>query len=185
MRARDDTTFEEVNKRLRYDSLLGKLIWRDCQTMQAKWNARWANKPAGRVVSSGLRQYVVVTMNKKNYRAHRLIWLLLHGEFPVNDIDHVDGNGLNNLAENLRDVPREANIKNSALHSNNTSGCNGVFWNTARNRWQCRLKVQGKQIHGGFFCTKEEAIAKVAAMHVELGFHKNHGKSREEREATY
>lgn len=53
---------------------------------------------------------------------------------------------------------------------NSTSGVTGVLWNTKRQRWQSMVKVDGKQIHLGFFVQKDDAIAARQAANVKYGF---------------
>jgi len=48
----------------------------------------------------------------KKMAAHRLAWLYVYGNFPINEIDHIDRNGLNNSISNLRDVTRVENCAN-------------------------------------------------------------------------
>lgn len=72
--------------------------------------------------------YYVVRAKKKLMLAHRVVWELNSGE-PVPegmDIDHIDGNGLNNVIENLRVVPRAINLRNQGKSIRNTSGFTGV-----------------------------------------------------------
>lgn len=58
---------------------------------------------------------------------HRIIWQLVHGAVPDDFvIDHIDGNPLNNLIENLRLVSAEINSRNKKINSRNSTGVTGV-----------------------------------------------------------
>lgn len=74
----------------------------------------WANG-AGR----GTRYRVCrVSIAKKpvRLRQHRVIWCMEHGSWPKGDIDHLDGNGLNNRLENMRLVTRQENLQGLRNH---------------------------------------------------------------------
>lgn len=96
--------------------------------------------------------------NKKNFIAyvHRIIWVWMTGQQPDN-IDHIDGNGLNNKWSNLRSVPHKVNCKNQKIHTTNTSGISGV---TKRDngKWRARIMVDGNMIDLGTFAEKESAV---------------------------
>ena len=64
---------------------------------------------------------------KKRRYTHRVVWEIFNGEIPENmEIDHIDGNPLNNRIDNLRLVSRIVNARNSKMNSRNTSGIAGV-----------------------------------------------------------
>lgn len=65
---------------------------------------------------------------RKSYLCHRLVWILHHGEIPEGmEIDHLDGNSLNNRVENLRCVEGFINKRNRSFSQLNTSGATGVI----------------------------------------------------------
>jgi hypothetical protein len=112
---------------------------------------------AGCIDSEG---YKVLTLSKKTYKAHRIIFLYHHGYLPK-EIDHIDNNKSNNLINNLRAATRSNNAKNVKLRKNNTSGVKNVRWNKDRNKWEVKLLVNGKRTYFGWFDNLIEA-AKVA-----------------------
>lgn len=73
-------------------------------------------------------------------------------------IDHINHNRLDNRKSNLRVCTQHQNNINKSFMSNNTSGVIGVHWNKSNNKWRSRIKYNGRQIHLGYFNTKEEAI---------------------------
>lgn len=77
------------------------------------------------------------------------------------EIDHIDGNKLNNQKTNLRIVSKSENQLNRVhLNKNNSSGIRGVSfnkWGKKNKRWMARFK----QIYLGSFLTKEEAEREV------------------------
>lgn len=104
------------------------------------------------------RNTVVIFVDGKLYLAHRLAWLYVHGEWPRQQIDHIDGDPRNNRIENLRDVSASVNQQNrkrAARHS--SSGVMGV---RARNgRWVAEIRVNGRAHRLGRFDTPEAAHA--------------------------
>jgi len=90
------------------------------------------------------------------YKAHRLAWLYMTGEWPKNEIDHIDGNNANNAIANLRDVSRRMNQENQRVaRKNNVSGLIGVMRN--HKRWAAQIRTNGTRICIGTFDTKEQA----------------------------
>lgn len=68
-----------------------------------------------------------VGVSGEHVLCHRIIWEMFNGEIgEENDIDHFDGNRLNNQISNLRLVNRKLNNRNKKRYSNNCSGVTGV-----------------------------------------------------------
>jgi hypothetical protein len=90
---------------------------------------------------------------KKRMLMHRLIMDCPEGK----DIDHINGNGLDNRKCNLRICSRSENMMNSGLYETNTSGFRGVHWDKQQMKWRARIHKDGKKINLGRFDSKEEA----------------------------
>lgn len=106
--------------------------------------------------------YFRVSVEKRDYAVHRLIFLYHHGYLtPGMEIDHIDGNPSNNRIENLREVTRTQNALNSKISSTNTSGVKGVIWLKKAGKWAAYIYVLGKQKSIGRYNTLEEAEAVV------------------------
>lgn len=152
-----------------------------CNSWNTKYSGQDAGSPYKPTIGRSFYIRIGITLNKKSrlYLAHRLAFLYLEGEFPLEDVDHIDGNGLNNKFNNLRKVNHRENSKNLPLQSNNKSGYTGVIWHKQHQKWYVRIGVNGKSISGGLFADKNDAIAKRMAMNIEYGFHKNHGRKNE------
>lgn len=76
------------------------------------------------------------------------------------EIDHINGDTLDNRKGNLRKISHADNMKNKKRYSNNSSGFNGVGL-CKRNKykqWYASIRINNKDIHLGYFKTKEEAI---------------------------
>lgn len=91
--------------------------------------------------------YVSATINCKKVLMHRL----LMGN-PSLDVDHINGDRLDNRRENLRLATRSQNLANRKLNKNNTTGYRGVSF--YRGRWRATV---GKELVG-YFKTKEAAV---------------------------
>lgn len=116
---------------------------------------RRAGSIAGSVSKDGRIQIYV---DDKNYKAHRVIWLLVTGEWPVYDVDHIDGNPSNNSWSNLRDVPHHINQQNRhGATKSSTTKTAGVTMN--RGRYGTQIKIDGKRVWLGTYDTPEEAHA--------------------------
>ena len=70
-------------------------------------------------------------------------------------VDHIDGNGLNNQKSNLRLVTNRQNCMNR--HQITTSKYPGVTWNKRSRKWVAQAQIDGKHIHIGTFSTEKEA----------------------------
>lgn len=87
------------------------------------------------------------------------------------EIDHIDGNRMNNQRNNLRFANSSQNKMNRGPRKDNTSGYKGVSWHNQRNKWTARIKIGDKYVHLGLFDNIE--LAKEAYNKSAL---ENHGK---------
>jgi hypothetical protein len=169
-----------------YDPETGALVWRvrdvsfftdgkrsALDAMNA-WNARYAGKPALKV--KGSNGYFVGTIFGRKYIAHRVAWAIYSGAWPKNEIDHINGDKLDNRIANLRCATRQENNRNRAIGINNTSGAIGVYWNVSKLKWSAKIHKNGKQKHIGHFKSKDDAISARAKANIECGYHANHGR---------
>jgi hypothetical protein len=116
------------------------------------------NAKKDQIAGTNSNGYVLININRVFYRAHRIIWYLHTHTDPLGyDIDHIDGNPLNNRIENLRLCPHSDNCKNSKISKRNTSGFKGVHFHRQSGRWRARIRCNGKHLHIGMFDTAEEA----------------------------
>lgn len=74
------------------------------------------------------------------------------------DIDHINGNILDNRKKNLRHILHRENIYNAKISKNNTSGITGVVWDKERNMWMAQLHLNRKHIFLGRYNNKKNAI---------------------------
>ncbi len=172
-----------LNSVLNYDEKSGEFTWKPrlesdfstkCQFVS--WSNRFAGKKAGTVVSKKKKSYLKININGRNYYAHRIAWAILSGNWPEDEIDHVNGNSLDNSKDNLRQVTRKENCRNVSLMPNSASGYCGVNWHEPSGKWRARVKVDGKENYLGLFDDPQEAAIRIKAIRDSIGFHKNHGE---------
>jgi HNH endonuclease/AP2 domain len=128
------------NKTKDYNSI----NWNDVfvEDAESPTGLRWKHDRANRKIKAGAIagciwtdkktgwQRFQVSYNKTHWYVHRILWFMRNGEIGASlDIDHIDGNSLNNSVENLRLVSTAVNLRNKKQRSDNSSGVTGVhFW---------------------------------------------------------
>lgn len=114
--------------------------------------------------------YLQYTVKNKTYDVHRLIMLYVNGEFPNCDVDHINGDRVDNRWCNLRLVSRSENLKNVGKKHEAKSGIPGVGFNKRTNKW--RVWIQSDFYDG--FQTKDEAAAFRKSEEIKRGFSEDH-----------
>lgn len=102
--------------------------------------------------------YILIAVDNKKYKAHRLAWLYAYGDFPSKFIDHINNIKSDNRICNLREATKSQNLQNIPVRNNNTSGITGVYWNKAAKKWQAYIKLNGKVNYLGIFPELQSAI---------------------------
>lgn len=98
--------------------------------------------------------YDKTTGKQRKQKLHRFIT----GDTPKGlEVDHKDGEKLNNRRHNLRICTHAQNVKNKSLHKNNTSGYKGVSFFKPTGQWLVHIGVGGKSKHIGLFDQIEDA----------------------------
>lgn len=157
---------------LHYDPDTGVFTW------LVKRGAVNAGEVAGTFRKHDGKTYVLIGVNGKRLRAHRLAFLYMNGSMPKLLCDHINGDGTDNRWCNLREVDFVNNNRNMRLRADNSSGTAGVYWNKKDKRWQVAIKVGKKRGYIGQYKTLEEAVTARKNAEREHGFHKNHGSVR-------
>jgi hypothetical protein len=179
-------TPEFLRELLKYDPETGKLFWlprgvhlfaagkQPAERMCRSWNTKHVGKAAFTAVNSA--GYHMGAILNSHYLAHRVIWAIVHGKWPQNQVDHINGTRADNRIVNLRSVTHLENHKNCKLSTSNTSGRVGVRWRGCRSKWQARIYVDGREKHLGYFDSFEEASDARKAAEIKYDFHENHGR---------
>ena len=112
-----------------------------------------AGMPAGSLRSDG---YVYVMFDGFRAMAHQFAFLYVTGEWPTQEIDHIDGNKANNVFANLRQVSRRMNTENKhTAKRTSTTGLLGVIRHPRG--FVARIVSEGKRTYLGIFETPEAA----------------------------
>lgn len=108
--------------------------------------------------SRGKNGYIYINHNRKMYLAHRLAWMYTHGAFPLDQLDHIDGERDNNALENLRPATNMENHQNRRIpQANNTTGFIGVSYHKAARKFTAKIILNGNTKYLGLFETAQEA----------------------------
>lgn len=166
-----------------YNPDTGVLTWKQrpvshfkTETGSKIFNTKYSGKVAGHISTHALAGYVHVGINGKLYTAHRVIYMMVVGNWPK-EIDHINGDRADNRWCNIREVDRLTNNKNIKRRADNKSGVTGVYWFDKTNRWMCYIDHEGSRIHLGYFKSKEEAITARKTAEVKYNYHDNHGRN--------
>ncbi len=89
----------------------------------------------------------------------KLMHRVILGDQVRNIVDHIDGNGLNNVRSNLRDATRSQNQMNRKTAKHNKSGLKGVSYDPRSKSWRARININKTRLNIGTFPSKEEAHA--------------------------
>lgn len=173
---------EELRALLHYNPETGALKWKPRPATMfandrdaAKWNARFAGKEAFTSVNSD--GYRGGTIWSVKHKAHRIIWMLVYGVAP-NQIDHIDGNRINNSISNLRNVSHLENVRNRRFSRANSTGIVGVSFDKRARRFKAYIDNNCIKMHLGSFNSLDDAIAVRKRAEAKLGYHKNHGMAQ-------
>jgi hypothetical protein len=118
--------------------------------------------------------YKIVTINKKQYKVHRIIWAMHYDNLPK-FLDHIDGNKDNNLISNLRPASRQQNQCNRKKPLNNTSSVKNVVYEKSRKKWKVQIKANKQNITVGRYDNLEAAeLVAILAREKYHGIFANH-----------
>lgn len=159
-------TAKRVRELLDYNPKTGELVWKEYRNSQAQKG--WV---AGCKDAHG---YIVVGIDKKLYKAHRLIWLHQTGNWPKGQIDHANHNRSDNRWCNLFDVSQRSNTLNRKKSKANTSTQTGLY-KVSENKWIARICVNRVQLNLGTFTNFDDAVNARQSAEIQYNFHTNHG----------
>jgi hypothetical protein len=162
-------TQDELMEALAYNAQTGIFTWKVSNNNRVKIGdmAGYTSKKTG---------YTQIKINRKLYQAHRLVWLYIYGALPEKEIDHIDHIRTNNCINNLREVTRQENSRNTRIRSNNHSGVTGINWHKQTFRWQVRIHdLGGCSQHIGYYVNFEEARKARSEAEQQYNYHHNHG----------
>lgn len=158
---------EVLRQLLRYEPDTGKLFWRErgvewfrggkyspdrvCRIWNKKYSGREAGSPNG-------HGYLRINIGAARFLSHRVIWAMMFGHWPADEIDHINGSRSDNKISNLREADRSQNGHNKGAPKSNVSGRKGVSWHKHGRKWQVKLGVNGQQYYLGLFSDFDQAV---------------------------
>lgn len=142
-------TQERLKELVSYNQETGDFVWISDNGTKAK-----AGQEAGRINFYG---YSVICIDGRTYPAHRLAWLYINGDFPRNNIDHLNGVRSDNRIVNLRDVTQQINCQNHRKQNGNKKELIGACFDKATGKFKAQIMHKGVNFHIGRFDTQEQA----------------------------
>ena len=145
-------TVEQITALFAYDPGLGRILWRVSRSPRIK-----VGQEAGSVTKNG---HKIVWLNGRHYQVAHIVWVLLTGQWPVNEIYHRNGDPSDNRFEHLEDITRKELCRRAASSREMKPGRSGVPLVTALGkRWTARARIGAKNIYLGVFETVPDAVA--------------------------
>ena len=144
-------TVQRLRQLLHYDEATGIFTWRHSGRGHAAsvragcLNPRWG--------------YLYIGIDGRQYRANRLAWLYVYGEWPELPLDHINRNRADDCIGNLRLATKSQNAINAKRRTDNTSGYRGVTFAASRQKWQAQIHQNGHNKFLGYFDDREAAYA--------------------------
>ena len=144
---------DRVQRVLSYEPHSGLFYWKE----PPKGHSRLAGYVAGGITTG----YVLIKIDGRKYKAHRLAWLMVTGEWPKKDIDHINGCPLDNRIDNLRLATASQNQANKARQRGKAiaKGVRAL----PSGRFQARITVGKRLIRLGTFQSESAALDAYAA----------------------
>lgn len=162
---------DKLRKCLKYCKNSGKITVK-------RWWHRYSD--LGREIGTDFKGYRKSNIFGKSLLNHRLAWFLYYNRWPAKglDIDHINGIKSDNRIENLREVTRALNSRNSKLSKKSKTKIPGVNWNKRGKKWEAQIRwVVGGPRHRIYYGDDFfEACCARKSAELKLNYHKNHGR---------
>lgn len=153
----ESLTAEYAKTILDYNESSGILTWKKRPPINRGnniFNSLFPREIAGFTSSEG---YTILKIMGVRYPAHRVIWLMVYGNWPVNQIDHINRKRGDNRLVNLRSATNSQNQMNASVRSDNPIGIRGISWDKDARKWRAQINKNGRRINLGRFKTINEA----------------------------
>lgn len=153
-------TVERLKQLLVYDPETGQFLRGD--------------DPAGTVKSGAYRR---IRVDGKLYYVHRLAWFYVHGEWPADEIDHINGDQADNRFANLRPATSSQNKMNTTIRVDNTSDVKGVSFRSDTGKWAAYINAGPDKRRAWLGCHDTLSAAKEARRAAETMMHGEFSRS--------
>lgn len=178
---REDLTVDQLRSHFHYNPNTG--IFR----RTIAYIPRGGSQPCNKIITSkNNRGYYWLRFFDKVFLVHRLVHLYVTGQHPQGEIDHINGDRLDNRWCNLRDVNTFENSRNQGIRKDCTSGCRGVTFRSGekyggKDKWVVRISHKGIRYSLGYFMKFDDAVKARRDAEIEFGYHHNHAKRMSHR----
>lgn len=141
---------DKLNSLFNYEPKTGILSWKVSTNNRVK--------PGDLIRTRYKDGHLAVSVDGRRYLAHRIIWKMMTGSDPIDQIDHIDGNASNNAFANLRESDQSQNLANTKKRRDNTSGIKGVSFHKATGKWRVTIGKAYQSRQFGIYDDLEDAI---------------------------
>ncbi len=166
-------TRKELLVYVTYDPATGDMVRIMTRKGCRRGEIRECNAP---VIGTNNRGYRWLKLFGYMYLVHRLAFLVMTGKHPTGEIDHINGDRLDNKWENLREVDALSNSRNQGIRKDCTSGVRGVDYSRDVRKWKARISHHGVRYSLGYFEKFEDAVAARRKAEIDYGYHENHAR---------
>lgn len=162
MATKSNITVEYVRSILDYNPETGVITWKAKTSNRVK-----IGDVAGSVDKAG---YKKIGINGTDMYCHRLAMLIVYGSIEGKEVDHINGNKLDNRLTNLRLVSKSQNMQNMKVKKSNKLGIKGV--SAVKNKYIAQIMKSKKTIWlGSFNCPAAASFAYQIAADIYFGKH--------------
>lgn len=154
-------THQVIKDTFDFDEATGAIKWkpRPCDQFSSvraanSWNSRYAGKRCACLDSHG---YIQIKLRPFILRGHQVAWNWMTGEWPIVDVDHINGDRFDNRWTNLRLATRSENNRNRHV-ARKTKLPIGVTRHRC-GKYRAYLTIGGRQISFGYFDELAMAVA--------------------------
>lgn len=155
-----ELTATRLRELLRYDPETGHFYWLRFKgrAVSARNGKRAGHLSDPKSKSLRYRESWIVGVDGLQFGASRLAVLYMTGSFPRHQVDHRDGDRLNNKWDNLREATQSQNGMNKRCYKNNRLGLKGVI-EVYPGKFRAKLDINNRRVHVGYFDSAEQAFA--------------------------
>lgn len=141
-----------ILRALKYDPETGDFTWLELLPN----SRRQIGQKAGRRHWTG---YIYIKLGGVEFAAHRLAWIMMTGDWPEHDLDHIDRNRANNRWANLRAATRRQNLMNTPVREGNKTGVKGVWPGPVKGVWFASINAEVNKPTVMKFASRKAAIS--------------------------
>jgi len=116
----------------------------------------------------------MISVEAVEYRAHRLAFLYMEGQFPRDQVDHINHERNDNRWSNIRHSNYAENMLNKSKYKNSKTV--GVHWHSKHRKWYSDLSSNKKRMFLGLFIERWDAICARMSANNKYKVHPNHGR---------